>query len=113
MVMCQTLKDAGLDIKHILKTGDLESHEHLEQRLLKLHDLSEMLPSLETPTAIFKSEAQLELFNTDTLDTSTTDKTATGCDLENLIEQAYQLQGEQIAYVEEHRNTDASHERAS
>lgn len=113
ILVCKHLKNAGLDIKHILKTGELESHEHLEQRLLKLHDLSEMIPSLETPTAIFKSEAQLELFNTDTFDTSTTDKAATSRNLEDLIEQAYQLQGEQIAYVEGHRNTNVPHERAS
>ena len=39
ILVCKHLKDAGLDIQHILKTGDLESHEHLEQRLLKLHGL--------------------------------------------------------------------------
>lgn len=113
ILVCNHLKNAGLDIKHILKTGDLEPHEHLEQRLLKLHNLSETLPLLETPTAIFKSEAQLELFNTDTFDTSASDKTATSCNLKDLIEQAYQLQGEQIAYVERHKTTDAAHERAS
>ena len=113
ILVCKHLKNVGLDIKHILKTSDIESHEHLEQRLLKLHNLSETLPSLETPTAIFKSEAQLELFNTYMFDTSTSDKAATSCNLKDLIEQAYQLQGEQIAYIEGHKSTDIPHERAS
>jgi uncharacterized protein (DUF488 family) len=113
ILVCKHLKNAGLDIKHILKTGDLEPHEHLEQRLLKLHNLSEILPLLKTPTTIFKSEVQLELFNTDMFDTSASDNAATSCDLEDLIEQAYQLQGEQIAYVEGHKVTDAIHERTS
>jgi uncharacterized protein (DUF488 family) len=113
ILVCKHLKNARLDIKHILKTGDLESHEHLEQRLLKLHNLSETLPSSATSTAMVKSEAQLELFNTNTFDASASDKTSTGCNLEDLIERAYQLQGEQIAYVEGHKNTDVPHERAS
>lgn len=113
ILVCKHLKNTGLDIKHILKTGDLEPHEHLEQRLLKLHNLSEALPLFETPTEITKSEGQLELFSADAFDTSISDNDATNATLEDLIEQAYQLQGEQIAYVEGHKNTNATHERAS
>lgn len=114
ILVCRHLRNTGLDVKHILKTGDLEPHEHLEQRLLKLHNLSEALPSLEPLTERTKSEAQLELFNADTFDANSIDDAdANSTTLENLIEQAYQLQGEQIAYVEGHRNTDTTHERAS
>jgi uncharacterized protein (DUF488 family) len=35
ILVCKHLRNTGLDVKHILKTGDLESHEHLEQRLLQ------------------------------------------------------------------------------
>lgn len=113
ILVCRYLRNRGLDIKHILKTGDLEPHEHLEQRLLKLHNLSESLPLLETRPEISKSNIQLELFNTATFATSTSNNAAKKFVREDLIEQAYQLQGEQIAYVEGHRITDATHERAS
>jgi uncharacterized protein (DUF488 family) len=114
ILVCKHLRNTGLDVQHILKTGDLEPHEHLEQRLLKLHNLSEVLPLLETPTEIAKSETQLQLFNINMFDTSFNDKTATSyVTLGDVVEQAYQLQGEQIAYVEGHKNKDTTHERAS
>lgn len=114
ILVCKHLRNTGLDVKHILKTGDLESHEHLEQRLLKLHNLSGVLPLLETTSKVAKPEAQLQLFNVDIFDTRSSDNTATNyASLEDSVELAYQLQGEQIAYVERHKNTDAAHNRAS
>lgn len=114
ILVCKHLKDAGLDIKHILKNGDLEPHEHLEQRLLKLHSLSEALPELKAHIETPKSAAQLELFNTDTLNASSSRNTDTSyITVRDLIEKAYELQGEQIAYVEGYKNTDISHEQVS
>ncbi len=101
ILVCKHLRNTGLDIKHILKKGDLESHEHLEQRLVKRHNLSKVLLLLETPTKEVKSKTQLQLFNTDIFDTNSSDNAITKhASLEDLIEQAYQLQGEKIAYVE-------------
>jgi uncharacterized protein (DUF488 family) len=114
ILVCKHLKNSGFDVKHILKNGDLELHEHLEQRLLKLHNLSEGLPILETHIETPKSAAQLDLFNTDTFDTSSSNNTDTSyIVLEDLIEKAYQLQGKKIAYVEGYKNTGTSHEQAS
>jgi hypothetical protein len=115
ILVCKHLRDTGLDIGHILKAGDLESHEHLEQRLLKLHNLGDVLPLLKTPAKVAEPEVQLQLFDTDIFGTSSDDSktTANYSSCEDLIEQAYQLQGEQIAYVEGHKKADKPHERAS
>ena len=116
ILVCKHLRNAGLDVQHILKTGTLEPHEHLEHRLLKLHNLSEVLPILKIPSiekSEEKSEAQLELFNIGTFNTSSNNVDTSYPALENLIEKAYELQGEQIAYVEGHKSTDTTHERAS
>lgn len=111
ILVCRHLRNIGSEINHILKTGDLETHEHLEQRLLKLHNLSESLPLLENASNKTKLEGQLELFNTDAFDTLVSDSAI--LTLESLIEQAYELQAEQIAYVEGYKKVEASHERAS
>lgn len=115
ILVCKHLKNAGLDIQHILKTGDLESHEHLEQRLVKLHNLSDSLPLLETSATLDEPEAQLQLFDTGVFNTNS-DKNNSVMKhslREDVIEQAYRLQGEQIAYVERYKNSDTPHERAS
>ncbi len=115
ILVCKHLKDAGLEIKHILKTGELESHEHLEQRLLKLHGLSDSLSLLETSVTLDEPASQLQLFDTGVFDTNS-DKNNSVIKhslREDVIEQAYQLQGEQIAYVERYKNSDNPHERAS
>jgi len=108
------LKNRGLEIKHILKGGNLELHEQLEQRLLKLHNLSEAVPSSEIHTKIAKSEVQLELFNINMFDTKFSHNAAINkSNIEDLIEKAYQIQGEQIAYVEGHKNTDTTRKPVS
>ena len=112
ILVCRYLRNTGLGIQHILKTGDLESHEHLEQRLIKLHNLSDSLPLLETPAEISKADMQLELFNTNKFDANASNSADTDSDFESLIEQAYQIQGEQIAY-EGHKNANATHEQVS
>ena len=74
-----------LDINHILSNGDLETHYYLEERLLKLHNLQ----PVELPAAI-----QLTLFG----DISA--QSIINRPREDLLQEAYQKQGEQIAYVE-------------
>ena len=115
ILVCKHLKDAGLNIQHILKTGDLESHEHLEQRLLKIHGLSDSLPLLEPSVTLGQPEAQLRLFDTNVFDTNSDkdNSVVKHSPREDVIEQAYRLQGEQIAYVERYKSSDNPHERAS
>lgn len=115
ILVCKYLRNAGLEIKHILKNGDLESHNHLEERLLTLHNLSDAFPLLESCTPTPKHGEQLELFGTSTFntDTSTIIECTARLSCEELIEKAYQLQGEKIAYVEKYQNKGFIHERAS
>jgi hypothetical protein len=83
------LKNAGLDIYHIHKNGDLEANEDLENRVLKLHDLYKLLPENQS------FAKQLSLF--DMQSTQTIEKTFTRAEL---VEKAYQLHGEKVAYTE-------------
>ena len=80
ILVCQRLKKYDLDINHILKNGDLESHGHLEERLLELHNLQP------------KQQVQLSLFDSLSLSTEYS--------REESLHKAYQLQGDKIAYVE-------------
>lgn len=82
----QHLRNLNIDISHIQKNGDLESHQHLEERLLKLHGLK----PTDLPNGI-----QLSLFNQDSANESLEQYS-----LEEAIKEAYKRQGEQIAYVE-------------
>lgn len=84
VLVCQHLRDSGLDINHILKNGDLETHHHLEERLLDLHDL-------KPPEQI-----QLSLFDNISSSQSSLDEYSR----EEALKKAYQLQGDNIAYVE-------------
>lgn len=85
ILVCQHLRYLKLDINHILSNGDLETHYYLEERLLKLHNLQ----PVELPAAI-----QLTLFG------DTSDQSIINRPREDLLQEAYQKQGEQIAYVE-------------
>lgn len=42
ILVCQHLKNFDLEIKHILKNGELESHHHLEERMLAKHGFTQM-----------------------------------------------------------------------
>lgn len=107
ILVCQYLRDTELDIQHILKTGDLESHKSLERRLLKLHHLDKYLPQSEKVDIETKSVEQLLLFDTNPYNNSSKQSDITEKyssleeehDYETLVQKAYQLQGEQIAYV--------------
>jgi uncharacterized protein (DUF488 family) len=102
ILVCQYLRDSGLEIGHILKNGDLESHVHLEQRLLKLHNLGEINLSIENSTIMDNDKAQLSLFD---MNIFGDDVVENYLPPDDLIKQAYQLQGDQIAYVEGYKNT--------
>lgn len=115
ILVCKHLKNTGLDIKHILKNGDLESHNHLEERLLKLHNLSDELTLPKSSTSILKHEGQLELFDAGIFNTDNSVSVEYNARLsfEDLIDQAYQIQGEKIAYIGKYPNKGFIHERAS
>lgn len=115
VLVCQHLRDSGLEIQHILKTGTLESHQHLEDRLLKLHALNQLLPAPHVPNEVAQVDGQLQLFDTTFLDNAVEQNASSKTFLnEELIQKAYKLQGDRIAYVEEeHRDREHVHERAS
>lgn len=116
ILVCPHLKNTGLKIQHIHKNGELEPHESLEARLLKLHNLDKLLPLSTNSSDDNKFGKQLSLFDINPYDTNSrdTDKTAKPLLREELIEKAYQLQGERIAYVEErHTEQEQSHEQPS
>lgn len=87
VLVCQYLRNRNLTINHILKNGDLESHKHLEERLLKLHNLRQP----DTREAI-----QLSLFANPVIETKEINKYSSG----DVLKEAYRMQGSLIAYVE-------------
>ncbi|WP_413174157.1 DUF488 family protein [Anabaena azotica] len=89
ILICPYLKSAGLEIKHILKNGDLETNENLENRVLKQHNLYKMLPENQS------NIKQLSLFDMQL--TQTIEKQLSRAEL---VEKAYQLQAEKVAYTE-------------
>ncbi len=93
ILVCQHLRKSqpDIDINHILKDGYLENHNHLEDRMLKKHGLTEFQGSSQP--------IQLSLFapSQDSFPTKA-----------ECLEQAYRLQGDEIAYVEKDPN---SHDR--
>lgn len=80
ILVCQHLKKFDLNINHILRNGNLESHLHLEDRMLVKQGLTEFSEG--------SVQVQLTLFETN-LPTR-----------EQCLQQAYVLQGSEIAYVE-------------
>lgn len=89
ILVCQHLRELNLEINHVLKNGELESHEHLEDRLLTLHGLNQS--ELSKPKPI-----QLSLFDEPPVEKPiTAQRTRDEC-----LKEAYQKQGERIAYVE-------------
>ncbi len=89
VLVCQHLRHFDLNINHILKNGDLESHNHLEERMLTKHGFTEFAESHQEQT-------QLSLF---------TQRDNSSPTREKCLEKAYKLQGDEIAYVEK-RNDD-------
>jgi uncharacterized protein (DUF488 family) len=93
ILVCQHIHHPDLNINHILKSGDLESHIHLEERMLNKYGLTEFTEDRE-------SQLQLSLFEQpkNTLPTK-----------EESLKKAYQLQGYEIAYVDKNYNN--NHEK--
>ena len=91
ILICQHLREFGLDINHILKNGDLETHDNLEERLLHLHDLK---PPQQP------QQVQLSLFE----DVSLSQPSTTEYSREESLKKAYILQGYNIAYVDKTEN---------
>lgn len=103
ILVCPHLKKTNLEINHIHKNGDLESHDCLEDRLLKQHNLYKFL--LDDQNHV----KQLSLFDLRPIDT-----VEKHLSRQELLQKAYQLQGEKIAYVEQkYTDTEDSHEQAS
>lgn len=116
ILVCPHLKKTELEIQHIHKNGELESHEHLEARLLKIHNLDKLLRLSKDSDDVNQSGKQLSLFDINPYDINPRqiDTIAKPVVHEELIQKAYQLQAERIAYVEEtNREQYQSHERAS
>ena len=80
VLVCQHLTPFNLEIGHIHSNGELEFHENLEERILKLHGLQDSEPV-----------NQLSLFQEDLVPILPRSER---------IRQAYLKQGEKIAYVE-------------
>jgi uncharacterized protein (DUF488 family) len=81
ILVCQYLRHLDLNINHILKNGDLETHSHLEERMLEKNGFREFDEDHNKPV-------QLSLFPK-ALPTR-----------EKCLEKAYKIQGDNIAYVE-------------
>ena len=82
ILICQYLRYFDLDIHHILSNGDLESHVQLEERLLESLDL---LP---------KPQVQLSIFD----DVNNMINGVVNISRQDLLENAYQQQGNKNAY---------------
>ncbi|QDZ40578.1 DUF488 domain-containing protein [Euhalothece natronophila Z-M001] len=80
LLVCRYLRQDHLAINHILKNGEIETHEDLEKRLLK----KQGFPTEEATTQ------QLSLFD---LDFPPPQKSP-----EELLNEAYRLQSQQVAY---------------
>ena len=89
ILICPHLKNAGLEIHHIHKNGDLETNEDLENRVLKQNNLYKSLADLQNPVK------QLSLF--DLQPAQTLEEPLSRAEL---VEKAYQLQSEKVAYTE-------------
>ncbi len=94
ILVCQHLRHFDLEINHILKDGELESHTQLEDRLLKLHGLA--APDTEL--------TQLSLFELDAAPVPTS-----AWSREAALKDAYRIQSDKIAYIEK---TQEQHESA-
>lgn len=94
ILVCQHLRYFNLHINHILKNGDLESHSHIEERMLAKYGFTKFAEAQEEPV-------QLSLFDQELTNFPTREK---------CLEKAYKLQGDEIAYIE--KRTDG-HEQSN
>lgn len=83
ILVCQQFRRESFPIYHILKTGELESHFDLENRMLDRYQFSyrEQMPPPLSQLSLLVSEQPLR-------------------SREECLQEAYRLHGEQVAYVE-------------
>ena len=86
ILVCNHLRQFDLDINHILRDGNLQSHQQLENRLLDLYQLN--------PSQALQP-VQLSLF-----DNPPTPSPSKKRSKEEALQEAYTRQGDKIAYVE-------------
>jgi uncharacterized protein (DUF488 family) len=105
VLVCQHLKLYYPDISHIWHDGELETHQHLEERLLRANGLADALDQ-RTETS---ESAQLSLFDSSSSHSISDRSVAVlkPLSLAESIQEAYIRQGDRIAYVE--RNHDSAH----
>lgn len=94
ILVCQHLREVDLTILHILKDGEIETHQQLEERLLKLHKINSY-----PQVAPIK---QLSLFEDNSFPNTGEKETLT-----ESIKEAYQIQGKKIAYKEKNNEPDS------
>jgi uncharacterized protein (DUF488 family) len=87
ILVCKNLKKHDLDIQHIKSNGDLEPHTELEDRMLSKHGFNQFAKHLE-PIQLSLLNILYPLPEPNELDR------------ENCLIEAYQKQGNEIAYVE-------------
>lgn len=80
ILICQHLRHFDLAIAHILSDGELETHHHLEDRMLAKHRFHDVSQDIE--------QVHLSLFS---------DRAPSR---EDCLITAYRLQGDEIAYIE-------------
>ncbi|MBR8834051.1 MAG: DUF488 domain-containing protein [Stigonema ocellatum SAG 48.90 = DSM 106950] len=91
ILVCQHLRKYNINISHILRNSNLETHEQLEERLLKLHGLKQSESD---------KHMQLSLFN----EPSFKEHSITKYSKKEAIVEAYTRQSEEIAYAEKAGN---------
>jgi uncharacterized protein (DUF488 family) len=87
ILVCQSLRQKNLDIAHILKNGNLETHNALEERLLNVHNVKK--PEI-------RETVQLSLFNNLLIE----EKPSVNYSHDDALQEAYRMQGSIIAYTE-------------
>lgn len=90
ILVCKYLRQLNVDIEHILNDGNLETHSHLEERLIILHNL-------QPPKVI-----QFSLFSQQSSESQGSNFDSK----EEILKEAYQRQGDKIAYVEKEKEED-------
>ncbi len=91
ILLCPHLCSFDLNINHILTDGNLESHEALEERLLKLHGLNQSESSEPKQLSLFDFQQSPDKFDNQ--------KSREDC-----LQEAYKRQGDKIAYKEKDTN---------
>jgi uncharacterized protein (DUF488 family) len=84
ILVCQHLRDFDLQINHILRNGDLESHEMLEKRMLEKYGLTQF-------SDVKREPSQLSLFSNQHNGLVTK---------EECLDKAYRIHGNEIAFTE-------------